>query len=148
MHGTTTKRTGARAWVQIVPTPFPQYGGIITPPRVWRQIVRWMGFFNLKNISFISFKKDNPPYDLSPNPRGSDNCTVRWKMCLNDLYPGSGHSTIFVVQCIAVWFFHQINVTRHGASKNAHFHNLIISALRPASGCSKSYLWHSLRSSN
>jgi hypothetical protein len=45
MHGTTTKRTGARAWVQIVPTPFPQYGGIITPPRVWRQIVLWIAFF-------------------------------------------------------------------------------------------------------
>jgi hypothetical protein len=38
-------RTGSRAWAQIVQTHFPQYGGIIAPPRAWRQIVLWIVFF-------------------------------------------------------------------------------------------------------
>ena len=61
-------------------------------------------FKEIKSYIFL-IKKTHPPYDLSPNPRGSDNSTVRWKMCLNDLYPGSSPTTIFVVQCIAVLVF-------------------------------------------
>ena len=46
-------RTVARAWVQIVQTHFPPYGAIITPPRVWRQIVRWIVFFKRNKILYF-----------------------------------------------------------------------------------------------
>ena len=55
----------------------------------------YCGVFFFKEIKYyISLiTKAHPQYDLSPNPRGSNNSTVLWKRCLNDLYQGSSAST-------------------------------------------------------